>query len=274
MHMKKLVAFTMVLILALSLLAGCGGGSGSSSSGSGSSPSSGSSTASSDGSSTNNANSSGSSRSSSDTGKPGSTHDPANNPPRKVEPPSQPVDLADDSIYFVIIDGVKYSLFDRTIQDFLDAGYSMSKAEDPNEEVEPSEKSGGSPGSFVRFSTDIYKRSYSDSSDYFHLRSYNATDKPLPLKDCSVYEIYFDYDKYAEDDDTAISALIYTVGNLAPGCTEEDVISVFGEDYDAWMYDYGELIYSDRTLSRSWEFYRDNPGDPVRRIKINTNFGY
>ena len=122
--------------------------------------------------------------------------------------------------------------------------------------------------------TDIYKLSYSDSSDYFQLQSYNATDKVLPMKDCSLYKIRFRYDNYADDDAAAISALVYTVGNLAPGCTEDDVISVFGEDYDTWMYDYGELIYSDRTLSRSWEFYRDEPGGVVRQIVINTDFGY
>ena len=90
--MKKWLALALFLALSLSLLAGCGGSSN-------------------DGSSSNNSNSTGNSVSSSSSGagKPGSTHNPANNPPRVVEVPSRPVDLSDDSIYFVVIDGAKYS---------------------------------------------------------------------------------------------------------------------------------------------------------------------
>ena len=205
---------------------------------------------------------------------PGSTHNPAVNPHRTVEIPDKAVDLSDDSIYFVIIDGVKYSLFDRTTQDFLDAGYTLSEYDDPNREIEPDGKSGKEPGSNISWTTEIYKRSYSSDNAYFKLRSYNHTNKALPMKDCAVYEIIFEYDQYAKDDETALSALIYTVCNLAPGCTEEDVINVFGDNYDKFMYDFGELIYNERSLSRTWEFYRDEPSDPIRRIKINTNFGY
>ena len=252
--MKKLIVCALVMVLALSLLAGCSGG-GSNSGGSSNTPSNNSSSSENNTAPSSSENNSSSGNSSS-AAKPGATYDPDKNPRRTVEVPDQPVDIADDSIYFVVIDGVTYNLFDNiTVQDFLDAGYTAKESVD--EEVEPGDRGGA---------YTLYKEGYEKNYPYFMLSVYNHTDKKIRANACAAYGIQYQFE-YGQKDPPPEGLLIYTVGNLALGCTKEEVIDVFGngnfEPVESIL-----LQYADDAWEREWQFHLDESSGIVKEIHI------
>ena len=61
--------------------------------------------------------------------------------------------------------------------------------------------------------------------------------------------------------------LIYTVGNLALGCTREDVIDVFGDGYYKPV-ESALLQYADDAWEREWQFHLDESSGIVNEISI------
>ena len=178
--MKKIFAIALILVLALSLLTACGDDGGSNNTPSG--------------------------------GTTSSNNDP-NTPARVIDVPDQPLDLTDDSIYFVIIDGVKYNLYDVTVGDFLKAGFTMKY--DENKKVD----------ALMVFTDEadnttnvvLYKGNHS-----FSVNPINYTNNMISLKDCNMKGITFSSFPDPQFD-------ISTVCNLSVDCTKEDVQSVFGD---------------------------------------------
>jgi len=194
--MKKLLTLAMIYLFTLALLSAC--------------------------SSNNSPNNSSSSTNSSNT-----------QPTRIVEIPGEPVDVADHSIYFVVIDGVKYDLNDATVQDFLNGGFTLEEGDDENREVAP-HQGGGLKETY----SDVYM--FKGDKGYFSLLTFNNTDSTIPLKECSVTAFSLRYK----------NADISTVCNLALECTVEDVLNVFGDGYNKDIhkinkaYFYGSQEYS------------------------------
>jgi len=200
--MKKALSLALALLLMLSLLTACGGNT----------PNGGSSTPTTPASDKDGT-----------TGKPDDTLVFVR---RAVEVPGATLDLSDDSIYFVIIDGVKLSLPDSTVQDFLNAGFNFeNKDEDKNRMVE----AGGSSATGY---TLLMK---SNTNQTINISAKNCTDKSIPLKDCTVTEVQFGTKTYFTGENSA-GLDISVVCNLSAGSTEEDVVSVFGEGYSKMMY--------------------------------------
>ncbi|MCL2121280.1 MAG: hypothetical protein FWH28_03415 [Clostridiales bacterium] len=258
--MKKWIAFTIVLVYSFSLLAGCSGGDSSSANNSNSNGGSGSTSSGND--------NSASTPSTSDSGGSGNSA-PANTPTpayipveRTVEVPDKPLDLSDDSIYFVVIDGVKFDLMDIRVKDFLDAGFFLDEDEDDEDYFDENTlvEANSTIGSTL-IGTYLYK---GDTYNYIFIVPVNLSDQKVPVKDCEIQQLMFNIrDSSAFD--------IYTVCNLSLGCTEEEVIGVFGDDY-------GELsdvvlTYSDDTgafLDRYFSFYKNADGI-IYEIQIFTN---
>ena len=253
----------LALILALTLLTACGGGNNNttpppaadsgSSSGTPASDSGGSSS-----STTPPASDSGSSSGSAPASNPGP---PFAREIRDVEVPAKPVDLADNSIWFVEIDGVRFNLMDVTVQDFLDAGFYLDEYDDEdyfdeNTAVEPNSTIGGDivGASFHRAGRD----------GTIYLIPINRTDHSIPVKDCEIHQILFNTRSSTELN-------IFTVCNLTVGSSEEDVISVFGEDHE----DFGDvsLTYAEHVeqLSNRYFCFIKNADGIIYEIMIDTN---
>ena len=184
--MKKAIALTMLLALMLSLLSACGGSS------------------------------SGGGNSTDNTAKPASNNSTTTNnaaaaPAKTVVVPDAPLDIEDRSIYFVVIDGVKYQMLESTVQDFLDNGFTF-EVDDENQMVEPMDY-GGLKENYGSISM------LKDGKTYFTISADNYSDNAVPVKECLLTGIFVNR-TYAD---------ITFVNNLAIGCTVDDMFSVFGE---------------------------------------------
>ena len=250
--MKKGMAFALILMLSLSLLAGCSGGGGSNN------VSENTAATITDDSYNNNDNDSGNETSPEDSSS-------APNTPirREVEVPDKPLDLSDESIWFVVIDGVRFNLMEITVKDFLDAGFYLEQDEDnadyyfdENTLVEPNSNIGT-----MLSGTSLYKQG-TDGNIYFI--PVNRTDHSIPVKDCEIQSVLFNT--------LSSSALdIYTVCNLSTGSTEEEVFSVFGDDHE----DPGDfsLTFAENSggyLNRYFCFVKNADGI-IYEIEIFTN---
>ena len=208
--MKKLIAIALVMVLAIPLLTACGGGNTSSSGNNTENPP----TSSVGGNNT----------------APTNSAAPPDKPARVVEIPDKPLDVSDKSLYFAIIDGVKYNLIEATVQDFLDAGFSLGKDEDQNRLIKPD------PDKIQR--VQVYKEGLPDV--YFEIGPYSDTENGIPLKDCLIDEIVI-RNKNAD---------IAIVCNLALGCAEDDLIKCFGEKrmgmYNYVAVDFGRFYFEAR----------------------------
>jgi len=181
-------------------------------------------------------------------------------PARAVEIPAGPLDLSDDSIYFVIIEGVKYNLLDVTVGDFLANGYSLKEYDDENRIIE----AGKLGGKMLNGLSDLDIFKSSTSWECFYVLPINRTDNDIPLKDCTISWIWFQAGNSSDFD-------ISITNNLALGCTEEDVVGVFGDDFEPVNYEQrGVILYNEGTLmnpGRKFHFYGTG-SDPVTRIMI------
>jgi len=175
---------------------------------------------------------------------------------RPVEIPDEPLDLSDESIYFVIIDGIKFNLLDLTMKDLLDAGFMLPKSNDENEKIEANE----SVTSGYLF---LEKK---EKGQNIMVDAKNPFENSIPLKDCIIKEFWFDASSYNLD--------ISIVCNLSLGSTEEDVINVFGEGYSKMMYTSGSLIYTNAMSPNKVEgrfgFDMDEAGN-IKSIKFSVS---
>jgi hypothetical protein len=175
-------------------------------------------------------------------------------PARTVEIPDQPLDVADQSIYFVTVDGVKYSLIDATVQDFLNGGFTLGQ-DDENREVPPNEG-----GGLEHTYSDVHM--YKDDKIYFSLLTFNPADEPRPLKECSVTSFVL----------RQASADISTVCNLSVGCSVEDVLGVFGDAFSERIHEInGCYFYGSDTFSGNFAFIIDL-GDNTKIASIQIFF--
>jgi hypothetical protein len=226
--MKKVLLIGLILLLTLLLLTACGGNNGNSSGGS--------------------ANSNNNSSAPADTSTP-------NKPAKIVDVPDKILDLHDDSIWFVVIDGVKYDLLSGiTVQDFLNAGFALSKDEDENREVEAHEPGGGGSNGYG----EVYM--HKDDKRYFHMLPFNDSDKILPLKNCGIGWLVIEG-----------GSDISIVCNLSVGCTGDDVKSVFGEGFTEGVkerinaYSYSIQL---KSMNQRMFIFRANNSDEITSIQI------
>ena len=228
--MKRLLAIALVLLLALFTLTSCGGGSGSGNSGGGSNTA----TTTEE---TDNDSDSESAESSDDSDSSSST--PASTPARVVEIPDAPLDLTDPSIYYVVIDGVKYNLYDVTVGDFLQAGFTMKYDEDTPVDAKLV---------FTDKSDNTTSVLLGIENHSFSVRPINYTDNVISLKDCNITGISFSSQSNPLFD-------ISTVGNLSVDSTKEDVQSVFGGDGTKFTFESGRHHVDGRgDFSNRFEF--------------------
>ena len=221
--MKKWLVLMLILALALALLAGCGSGDGSN-----------------NGSSPNSSGSEGSGAPSASDGAEGSgaaadTSAPAVTPIKKdVEVPAQPLNISDESIYFVEIDGVRYDLYTVKVSDFLKSGFVFkSSSYDENTKVDAHSSFDAGEGAA------LYK---ANSKDQINVYPINLTGSSIPLKDCEIVSIWIRSD-YLKDTE------VYMACNLSIGSTEDEVFSVFGADYDDTGY--GVVYRNERTIENT-----------------------
>jgi len=119
------------------------------------------------------------------------------------------VDLDNDNNYFMIADGKKYGL-KTTLQDLLNDGFVPTRTSlNLDSEVKA--------GAFLVDTIFLAK----DGVRYFGVQVGNPADKPLPLSQCEIREMYINTDGYTN---------ITVVGDLRLGCSKDDVFRVFGED--------------------------------------------
>ena len=248
--MKKTLALVMVLLLTFSLLTACGGGGNTN-------------TPSNSGNSATPPASDSGGNSSSPTGTPTSTNPPIK---RTVEVPDKPLDLTDDSIYFVKIDGVKINLQEATVQDFLNIGFVFDEDKgdedyfDENSEVDAN----SAAYSGYNFGASLYKEG---TSAYIEVYAVNLTDHRLPLKDCEIGTVYFDERIGSQFD-------ISTVCNLSYGCTEEEILSVFGDiDDDIFTqtaYKRNQIRYYAEGHGEFWFITKDTDSGAFRQVGVHT----
>jgi len=236
--MKKLLAILLVITLALSLLTACGGGGSSSSGNTGSSSSSSSSSSNTPSSSTPSVSDSGGSSSSSSassstpSGTPATPYVPVE---REVEVPASPLDITDESIWYVVLDGVKFNLYDVKVKDFINAGFPLAYSRYENTKVDAHSDLSNTP---------LTKKGTSDQFDIYPI---NLTGSSIPIEECEIRAI-----DLGQMTGILNETDVYIVCNLAIGCTEEEVISVFGDGYDENQYEmWGQLSYGNQTNSQT-----------------------
>jgi len=253
--MKKHVTFMLTILLILSLLTACSGGGGDNTpSGTpGNTPSNSSAPPASDSSGNN----------SSSTGTTTTTNPPVK---RVVDVPEKPLDLTDDSIYFIIIDGVKINLQEATVQDFLDIGFVFNEDKDDEDYFDENSEVGANSASDYgyNFGARMYKEG---TRAYFEVYAVNLTNRSLPLKDCEIGTVYFD-----ERIGTAFDISI--VCNLSYGCTEEEIKSVFGEIADDMLsqtaYSRNQIRYYAEGHGEFWFLTKDTGSGVFRQIGVHT----
>ena len=245
--MKKVITLGLVLLLLVSLLSACGGGGSTP----GSTPDN----------SVNNSAPSASDSGGNDSSPPASTP-AATNPPikRTVEVPDEPLDLTDDSIYFVIIDGVKIILPEATVQDFLNIGFVFGDDFDENSEV----AANSAAYSGFNLGAEMFKEG---TQALIYVYAVNTTDHSLPLKDCEIGTVYFD-----ERIGSAFD--ISTVCNLSYGCTEEEIMSVLGDLSDdiftQTAYGNNQIRYFAEGHGEFWFTTKDKDSGAFRQIGVHS----
>ena len=216
--MKKRLTLGFLLILALSLLTACSGGNSDNSN-----------TSSNDNTNANtstiDSSNSTSQAESGNSGNSTSTSPPVM-PAREVEIPNEPLDLSDDNIYFVEIEGVKYNLLETTVGDLINDGFTLD--EDENMQVEHGQ--GG-----TRYDGGMFM--YTRSNKMIYLNPINLTGNTILLKDCRIDAIFLE----------GIGLEVYIVCNLSFGSTRDNVISVFGDRED-FMYHEGPGMFEGRGI--------------------------
>ena len=248
--MKKTFSLMPALLLTLALHTACGGGSAPdnipSNNGSGAPPAS---------------ISGGNNGSSTDT--------PASaNPPQKriVEVPEKPLDLTDNSIYFVIIDGLKINLQEATVQDFLNIGFVFNEEKDDEDYFdENSEVDANSAAEYgYNFGARLYKEG---TKAYIEVYAVNLADHSLPLKDCEISTVYFD-ERIGSAFDISVAC------NLSYGCTEEEIKSVFGEIADDILtqtaYGRNQIRYYAEGHGEFWFITKDTNSGVFRQVGVHT----
>ena len=227
--MKKILKKMLVLFIIIAALSACGGGNASSTADSGTT---------------------------NDQTDP--TTDPSTTAPvftrKPVEVPSSILKLTDDSIYFVIIDGTKFNLVNVTVQDFLNAGFKLAyQSESADRIIEPQK----------RAAVGFILLTKGKNDQTINISVKNTKETALPLKDCKVTGLQFGTS--TDFDNSNSSGLdIAVVGNLSIASTEEDVLSVFGTNYWALMYN-SELTYEGD--SKGFSFKKDASGN-VANIEL------
>ena len=269
--MKKTVTLVLALLLTLSLLTACGGGGNTENNTPGSnvpgsnvpSNSANSSTPASDSSGISAPSTSAPSTSAPSTSAPASTSPPVK---RTVEVPDEPLDMTDDSIYFVIIDGVKIYLHEATVQDFLNIGFVFN--EDKGDEDYYDENSEVDANSAAGYGRDFGARLYkAGTSAYIEVYAVNLTDRSLPLKDCEIGTVYFDVRISSAFD-------ISIVCNLSYGCTEEEIHSVFGDigddPFTETAYKRNQIRYYVEGHGEFWFIAKDTGSGAFLQIGVHT----
>ena len=201
--MKKTLSLVFVLLLALSLLAACSGTGG------------------------------GSDEKNGDNGNGGSTAADLGN---------GKISLDNDSIYYAIVDGVKYDIH-TTVQDILNDGYTVSSTENMSQVIDPNKK----------FS-DTYLRK--DGDTHFAVKPGNRTDKPITKTECTIFSISLFRDWYEN---------VSIIGDLTIGSSREEVEEIFGPGYGGKRDVFGE------EHRRAFIFEYDDSG-VVKNIVLDCNF--
>ena len=219
--MRKILTIAFVLLLALFTLTACGGGSGSGNNGG--------STATEEPDSNGGNESSGADAESPDGSSAAAPYVPVE---REVEVPASPLDISDKSIWYVVIDGVKYDLYDVKVDDFLKAGFVFDKYAkfDENTKVDAH--------SDFTTATEGIQLCKENSKDLVNVYPINLTGNIIPLKECEIKAIWLNSNFLKETDS-------YIVCNLSIGSTKDEVVSVFGDDYDN-VYGASNLVYDKR----------------------------
>ena len=119
-------------------------------------------------------------------------------------------DFNDKKNAFVIIDDVKYNLYDEhTVQDLLDAGYTVDPKYDVNQKYDASEMEGTCAQTFYM---------YKDGREYFEVEPRDWSSHPGALKNWTISAFYINVFKCDAS----------TVGGLNKTYSKEDVMEVFG----------------------------------------------
>ena len=240
--MNRNIALILALLLTLSLLTACGGDSGSG-----------------------NNTPDGNNNSTSAPSAP-STPDSSALVKRTVEVPDKPLNLTDDSIYFVTIDGVKINLQEATVQDFLNIGFVFNEDKDDEDYYdENSEVSANSAADYgYNFGARLYKEG---TKAYIEVYAVNLTNHSLPLKDCEISTVYFD-ERIGSAFDISI------VCNLSYGCTEEEIKSVFGDIADDILtqtaYGRNQIRYYADGHGEFWFLTKDTGSGAFRQVGVHT----
>ena len=265
--MKKTVTLVLALLLTLSLLTACGGGGNTENNTPGSNVPGSNVPSNSANSSTPASDSSGNSAPS--TNAPSTNAPVSTSPPvtRTVEVPDDPLDLTDDSIYFVVIDGVKINLHEATVQDFLNIGFVFNEDKDDEDYYDENSvvDANSSSGYGRNFGARLYKEG---TSAYIEVYAVNLTDRSLPLKDCEIGTVYFDAGIGAAFD-------ISIVCNLSYGCTEEEIHSVFGDIGDdiftETAYKRNQIRYYAEGHGEFWFIAKDTGSGAFLQIGVHTD---
>ena len=115
---------------------------------------------------------------------------------------------------FVVIDSVKYNLYDRiTVQNLIDAGYTLDDKLSANQEYNISDDLRGETASTISM--------YKDGRKYFNVKPILPIVGKAVLKNCVIDEFYITYYSYNEKN-------ISVMGELKSKCTKEEVQDVFG----------------------------------------------
>ena len=273
--MKKIVTLILTLLLTLSLLTACSGGRNESNTPSNNTPSNSapsnnenSSTSASDSSANSTPSASTPSTSTPSSSAPASTTPSASAPAKRtVEVPDEPLSLTDDSIYFVVIDGIKINLKEATVQDFLNIGFVFNEDKDDEDYYDENSivDANSSSGYGRNFGARLYK---GGASAYIEVYAVNLTDRSLPLKDCEIGTVYFDAGIGAAFD-------ISIVCNLSYGCTEEEIHSVFGDIGDdiftETAYKRNQIRYYAEGHGEFWFIAKDTGSGAFLQIGVHTD---
>ena len=185
---------------------------------------------------------------------------------RVVEAPDKPLDLTDDSIYFVIINSVKINLQEATVQNFLNIGFVFNEDRDDEDYFdENSEVAANSAADYgYNFGARLYKEG---TKAYIEVYAVNLTNRSLPLKDCEISTVYFD-ERIGSAFDISI------VCNLPYGCTEEEIKSVFGElandIFTETAYKNNQIRYYAAGHGEFWFLTKNTNTGVFRQVGVHT----
>jgi hypothetical protein len=116
------------------------------------------------------------------------------------------IDLADNSNFFIVADGVKYGV-NTTFQNLVDAGFEFLRS------VNFSREYGAGNFSVNQISVDR------NDITQFAVTPINRSNKPAPLSECTIYHIKM-FDVWYKN--------VKIVGDITFGYTVEEVEEVFG----------------------------------------------